>query len=138
MNNPDPSSDYFEQVASQWDNLRAGYFTEAVRDAAIEKAYLRAEMVVADVGCGTGFMTAGLAPLVKQVHLLDASPAMLQEARKNLADYPNLVFHETDGRSLPMPDLSVDVVFANMYLHHCPDPSAAIKEMVRILNLRDD
>ena len=35
--------------------------------------------------------------------------------------------------SLPLPDASVDAVFANMYLHHCPDPLAAIREMVRIL-----
>jgi len=27
----------------------------------------------------------------------------------------------------------VDAVFANMYLHHCPDPAAAIVEMVRVL-----
>jgi ubiquinone/menaquinone biosynthesis C-methylase UbiE len=38
-----------------------------------------------------------------------------------------------DGQSLPLPDGSVDAAFANMYLHHCPDPQAAIREMVRIL-----
>jgi arsenite methyltransferase len=70
------SGDYFERVASQWDSLRAGYFTEAVRVAAIAKAYLRPEMIVADVGAGTGFIAAGLAPLVKQVYALDGSVAM--------------------------------------------------------------
>ena len=34
---------------------------------------------------------------------------------------------------LPLPDAAVDAAFANMYLHHCPDPQEAIREMVRIL-----
>ena len=127
------SSQYFANVADQWDELRTGYFTEEVRQAAIHKAYLRPEMIVADIGAGTGFMTAGLAPLVKQVYVFDGSPAMLDVARRNLKEFDNLVFQEADGLSLPLPDGSLDAVFANMYLHHCTDPLAAIQEMVRIL-----
>jgi len=54
MTTTNPSVDYFEQVADQWDELRSGYFTEAVRDSAIRKAYLHPEMLAADVGAGTG------------------------------------------------------------------------------------
>lgn len=133
MTATNPSANYFEQVAGQWDNLRTGYFTEAVREAAIAKAYLHPEMTVADVGAGTGFVSAGLALLVQKVHVLDGSPPMLEVARKNLAQFNNLEFHAADGLALPLPDSSQDAVFANMYLHHCPDPLAAIQEMVRIL-----
>jgi arsenite methyltransferase len=133
MTTTNPSAPYFEKVADQWDNLRTGYFTEAVRDSAIAKAYLHPDMIVADVGAGTGFVSAGLAPLVKKVHVLDGSAAMLDVARKNLAQFDNLEFHAADGLALPLPDASQDAVFANMYLHHCPDPLASIKEMVRIL-----
>jgi ubiquinone/menaquinone biosynthesis C-methylase UbiE len=133
MTKANPSSEYFEKVANEWDNLRAGYFTETVREAAIRKAYLHPGMTVADVGTGTGFIAAGLAPLVRHVHALDGSAAMLNEARRNLAPYENVEFHEADGLSLPLPDASVDAVFANMYLHHCPDPLASIREMIRIL-----
>ena len=128
-----PSAPYFEKVADQWDNLRAGYFTEAVRDSAIAKAYLHPEMTVADVGAGTGFVAARLAPLVKKVHVWDGSAQMLEVARKNLAQFDNLEFQTADGLSLPAVDASLDADFANMYLHHCPDPLAAIREMVRIL-----
>ena len=128
-----PSADYFENVASQWDSLRSSYFTEEVRNAALAKAHLHPGMVVGDVGAGTGFMTAGLAPLVKQVYVFDGSPAMLDVARTNLAHFANIIYQPADGLSLPLPDDSLDAVFANMYLHHCPDPLAAIREMVRIL-----
>ena len=128
-----PSAEYFDRVADRWDSLRTGYFTEAVRQAAIARAYLHPEMVVADVGAGTGFLSAGLAPLVRHVHIIDGAPAMLDVARKNLAAFDNLEFHPADGLSLPLPDASLDAAFANMYLHHCPDPLAAIQEMVRTL-----
>jgi arsenite methyltransferase len=127
------SSEYFQRIAGQWDAIRAGYFTESVREAAIRKVDLRPDMVVADVGAGTGFMAAGLAPLVKKVFVLDGSPAMLEIARQNLKDFDNLVFQQSDGLSLPLPDESLEAVFANMYLHHMPDPLAAIREMVRLL-----
>ena len=127
------SSQYFEQVAGQWDDLRQGYFSESLRAEAIAKAYLRPEMVVADVGSGTGFIAAGLAPLVKQVHVIDGSPAMLAVARQNLAAFGNVVYHEAGADHLPLPDNSLDAVFANMLLHHCPDPLAAIREMTRVL-----
>jgi arsenite methyltransferase len=71
--------------------------------------------------------------LVKHVHILDGSPQMLEVARKNLAKFDNLEFHLADGLALPLPDASLDAAFANMYLHHCPDPFAAICEMARIL-----
>ena len=112
MTNTNPSINYFEQVSGQWDKLRTGYFRENVRDAAIAKAYLHPKMTVADVGAGTGFMAAGLAPLVEKVHLLDGSPAMLEVARKNLAQFDNLEFHTADGLALPLPDSSLDTVFA--------------------------
>lgn len=127
------SSEYFSHTAAQWDDIRAGYFSTAVREAAIRKAYLRPEMVVADVGAGTGFVAAGLAPQVQKVYVFDGSAEMLAVAQRNLAGFDNLVFQQADGLSLPLPDASLDAVFANMYLHHCSDPLAAIREMVRLL-----
>jgi ubiquinone/menaquinone biosynthesis C-methylase UbiE len=127
------SSEYFQQNANRWDEISAGYFGKAVREAAIAKAYLRPEMVAADIGAGTGFVAAGLAPLVKRVHVVDGSAAMLAVAKKNLSPFSNIEYHEADGASLPFPDQSLDAIFANMYLHHSPDPLSAIREMVRTL-----
>ena len=90
-------------------------------------------MAVADIGAGTGFVAAGLAPLVKRVYVVDGSAAMLEVARKNLSQFDNVEYHEADGDSLPFPEGSLDAVFANMYLHHTTDPLAALREMVRVL-----
>ncbi len=127
------SSKYFQQNAGSWDAISAGYFGEVVRKSAIARAYLRPEMAVADIGSGTGFVAAGLAPLVRRVYAVDGSPEMLDVARKNLAEFSNIEFHQADGLELPFPEESLDAVFANMYLHHCPDPLAAYREMTRLL-----
>lgn len=125
--------DYFDQVAYEWDDLRAGYFDERVRDAAIERAGLSPEMVVADVGTGTGFMIQGLAPLVKKVYGFDASAEMVKVAARNLEGFSNVELHQADGLALPLEDGTLDVIFANMYLHHIPEPPLALKEMARLL-----
>ncbi len=130
-----PSNPYFAAVAEQWDEIRAGYFTEHLRDAAIDKARLPTQAIVADVGTGTGFVAAGLAPRVARVIGFDASPEMLAVARRNLAQFDQVEFHETAGDQLPVASEMFDGVFANMYLHHAPDPLAAIKEMARVLKI---
>lgn len=124
---------YFAEVAEKWDEIRSEYFSEHMRDAAIDKANLAPDAIVADVGTGTGFVAAGLAKRAVKVYGFDASPAMLEVARRNLAEFDNVELREAPGDQLPLPDGSLDGVFANMYLHHAPDPPAAIREMARVL-----
>ncbi len=133
MTMQEKTSQYFDQVAPRWDQIRNGYFSDELRKAAIAKAYLRPEMIVADIGAGTGFMSAGLVDLVNSVHLVDGSSAMLEEAKRNLGTASNVEYHLADGLALPFLDGYLDVVFANMYLHHCTDPLASINEMTRVL-----
>jgi len=104
-----------------------------MRDDAIGRARLQTNAIVADIGTGTGFVIQGLAPLVRKVYGFDESPEMLAAARRNLANFRNVEMIEAPGHKLPLPGGSLDAVFANMYLHHVPDPAAAIAEMARVL-----
>lgn len=124
---------YFADVAEQWDNMRSGYFTAAMRDAAIAKANLPQRAVVADVGTGTGFVLQGLLGKAAELTGFDESAEMLRIARQNFAGQANVRFLQAEGQQLPAEDNVYHAVFANMYLHHAPDPQAAISEMVRIL-----
>ena len=127
------SNVYFKEVAEKWDIMRKGYFPDTLREEVINRAYLLPDMEVADIGAGSGFLSSALAEIVSIVHLVDASQEMLSQARKNLSEHTSAVFHYAEGREIPLPDASQDAVFANMYLHHTPDPQAAIREMVRLL-----
>ena len=130
MNN---SQTYFTKVADQWDEIRNGYFTEHMRDSAITKAKLPEGALVADIGTGTGFVAAGLAPHAAKVYGFDANEEMLKVAKKNLSSFQNIELRVATGDQIPLPDNSLDGVFANMYLHHAPEPEKAIQEMARIL-----
>ena len=98
MTNTNPSKSYFEHVAGQWDELRTGYFTEAVRAAAIAKAYLHPKMQLADVGAGTGFMAAGLAPLVEKIHLVPD----VQERRGLVQEHEPRLLGQGPGNGHPL------------------------------------
>ncbi len=127
------TQEYFDQIADQWDSLRAGMFGDEVRTAVLERAGLGPGSVVVDLGAGTGFLSQAIAPLVSAVHLVDSSAEMLTVARKNLAEFHNVHYHLADGMQIPLPDALADTVVANMYLHHAPEPANAIREMARLL-----
>ena len=124
--------DYFDQVAEQWDELRASFFSEAVREKALAVAGVRSRRLAADIGAGTGFITEGLLQRGLKVIAVDPSAAMLAKLREKFAD------RAVDcrlGRAecLPIANETVDYAFANMCLHHVEDPPKAIQEMARIL-----
>ena len=127
------SETYFNEVAAQWDQMRASFFSEAVRDQAIAAAAVQPGKLAADIGAGTGFVTEGLVKLGVRVVAVDQSEAMLAELQRKFAAGSGLDVRVGSGEAIPIADGSVDYVFANMYLHHMEEPQRAISEMARIL-----
>ncbi|MBI4615850.1 MAG: class I SAM-dependent methyltransferase [Planctomycetes bacterium] len=127
------SRDYFETVAPEWDRIRSAFYSERVREAAFARAGVRAGQLAADVGAGTGFVTEGLLARGVRVIALDPSRAMLGELARKFGRRDLLLPIQADGERLPLDSGSVDLAFANMMLHHAPDPAAAIAEMARVL-----
>src|SRR5215208_7100781 len=76
--------EFFERVAGDWDNMRLAYYDERVIERIAEVSGVGEASEVADVGTGTGFVAAGIAPRVRRVIGIDNALAMLEVARKNL------------------------------------------------------
>jgi SAM-dependent methyltransferase len=75
--------------------------------------YTRRDMVALELGAGAGRLTRHLAPRVGEVVCTDVSPAMLREARDNLAQLANVRTAMTDGYTLrEFEDDSFDLVLA--------------------------
>ncbi len=127
--------EFFERVAGDWDTMRLAYYDERVIEKIAEVSGADGGMTVADVGTGTGFVAAGVAPRVDRVVAVDNSPAMLAVARKNLAGLgvSNVELVEGDVTALPFGDGSVEAAFANIVLHHAEDPTAMLREMARVV-----
>ena len=127
------SKEYFDRVAHQWDEMRAEFFSESVREKAFSVAKLQEGKIAADVGAGTGFITEGLIRKGLWVIAVDHSEAMLKEMIRKFTLYDKIDYCIGEAETLPFTDGAVDYVFANMCLHHVESPPKAIKEMARIL-----
>ncbi len=127
------SRNYFESIAGDWERIRKSYFDDRVTSLAIEKL-LPSNLVLADVGCGTGSLTFELARFAKRVVAVDLSRAMIRRASRvaKEREIRNVEFRVGDVEDLPMEAQSVDAVFCVMVLHFLEEPARAIAEMCRI------
>jgi ubiquinone/menaquinone biosynthesis C-methylase UbiE len=91
--------------------------------------------LVLDVAAGTGHAARQLAPTVRAVVALDATPAMLAQGRAAAeADgIGNVVFCAGDAAALPFLDDSFDIVVCRFAVHHFERPSEQVSEMCRCL-----
>ena len=87
----------------------------------------------ADIGCGSGRWAMLVAPLVGELHLVDASAAALDVARRNLDRAGNVRFHHASVDELPFAEGSLDFAYSLGVLHHVPDTLAALRSVARVL-----
>ena len=77
------SQEFFSSSAGQWDRMRDELFGDRFHLSALA-GFADPDWVVGDLGCGTGQVSAALAPFVSRIVAVDASAPMLQAARKRL------------------------------------------------------
>ena len=126
------SQEFFSSSAGQWDRVRDELFGDRFHLAALA-ALAQPEWIVGDLGCGTGQISAALAPFVARVIAVDASAAMLQAARKRLSLLDNIDLRRGDLEALPIDDGRLDFATIMLVLHHVPEPARAIAEVARVL-----
>jgi ArsR family transcriptional regulator len=129
------SQEFFSSSAGQWDRLRDDLFGERIHLAALP-AFADSDWTVGDLGCGTGQLTATLAPFVSRVIAVDASAAMLQAARKRLQGFENVELRRGELEALPIDDARLDAATLALVLHHVPEPGQALAEVARVLKPR--
>jgi ArsR family transcriptional regulator len=123
---------FFSSAAGEWDRLRAELFGDRVELVAL-LGLLDPELVVGDLGCGTGALSAALAPFVRHVVAVDASAEMLGAARERLGGVPNVELRAGEVEGLPVADAELDAALLVLVLHHLAEPRAALAEAARAL-----
>jgi ArsR family transcriptional regulator len=123
---------FFAGAASEWDRLRRELYGERFSITAM-LALLPADYVVADLGCGSGNLTAELAPHVKQVIGVDGSAAMLKAARKRTSEFENVDLRKGDLSAVPIEDGICDAALLVLALTYVSEPASVVREMARIL-----
>ncbi len=130
---PGDSGEYFEDVASDWDEIRKGYFRDDLAGKALAAAGVEPGRLAADIGAGSGFLTEALLEAGLRVVAVDRSESMRAALGRKFAQCGELDIREGESEALPLADGEADYALANMYLHHVERPPAAIREMARIL-----
>lgn len=114
----------FHQAADAYARARPSYPPEAVAWMLPDAARR-----VADVGAGTGKLSAVIASTGREIVAIDPDAGML---RKLESEHPGIRTLVGSAEQLPLPDASVDVVtFGQAW--HWVDPSAAAAEAARVL-----
>jgi SAM-dependent methyltransferase len=83
----------------------------------------RAESLL-DVGCGDGVNTLALADAIGATRVAGVDVVIRQSPRIEVVKY--------DGRSIPFPDGSFEIISIVDVLHHADDPDAVLREALRV------
>lgn len=134
MPNPD-----FNVAALTWDEDPA----KIARSAAIAEAIAREIPLetlehAVDFGCGTGQVTWHLADKLQSVTLVDTSPAMIAAVEDMIDARPEYDSDRFSTRIIdfikePLPDNSVDLIYASLSLHHVDNVPEALNEFRGVL-----
>lgn len=129
---------FFDRVAGEWDKISGDFATGQARQRAAANL-LGPGLVLADLGCGTGFQAHALLGLCSRLVCVDSSSAMLAQVRAKLEPMlggPNgcvLDLRRGELDELPIADAELDGCVAAMVLHHLDECDRALREMRRVL-----
>ena len=89
-----------------------------------------------DIGCGTGIIALALSPMVRSIHAIDVSPAIVKRARANLADVANIRVDCGSITAIPVEAGTADKVLVYSVMQYLPDANSArqaFSEVARVL-----
>jgi SAM-dependent methyltransferase len=128
------------RIADQFTRQAVGFaalpqlHNDAVVGLLVEAAHPNPNDFVVDLACGPGSVVLAFAPHAARVEGLDATDAMLDQARSATAarGATNVTWRSGSVYELPYEDASANVVVSRFAIHHLGDPPAAIREMQRV------
>jgi ubiquinone/menaquinone biosynthesis C-methylase UbiE len=95
------------------------------------------QMKVIEIGCGAGRITRALARLFGEVHGVDVSGEMVQQAKQALGDTPNAFVYQNNGMDLSViPAGEYDFAFTTIVFQHIPSREVIynyVREVNRLL-----
>ena len=87
---------------------------------------------VLECACGTGLLSAVIAPKCRQLTATDFSAKMLKKAEKNCSSFRNITYGQADVTALAFADGSFDKVVAGNVIHLLDNPLTALDELNRV------
>ncbi len=121
-----------QQQIAYLDEQARTTFWRARKAFTLELLELRPGAVVLDVGCGLGDEVRAMAARTGRAVGVDASRALVEEARRRTAAELDATFRVGDALDLPFEPASFDGIRTERTLQHVRDPGKALAEMARV------
>ena len=123
-----------------WDNVAGVYdvFVNVINRKTHQKlrrivsSLIEPDDTVLECACGTGLLSAVIAPKCRQLTATDFSEKMLKKAEKNCRSFRNITYAQADITALSFADGSFDKVVAGNVIHLLDDPVTALRELNRV------
>ena len=130
-----PSSRFWDWVAERYARKPVADEAAYQKKLAVTRDYLRPDMELLELGCGTGSTALIHAPHVKHIRAIDISSKMIAIARRKAeaGEVTNVSFEQSIIEDLSLPEQSLDGVLALSILHLLEDKEAAIAKVHRAL-----
>lgn len=106
----------FSPKAEIYAHYRWHYHPQAITKI-VEIAGINRDSVVADIGSGTGMLTAHLVSQVKQIYAIEPNLEMMAIAIKNLAQYPAFTSVNAFADSTTLPNHCLDLIVVGRAIH---------------------
>ncbi|WP_138798286.1 methyltransferase domain-containing protein [Halostella sp. PRR32] len=125
---------FYKYLSKVYDPVNTFIWNEEMRTEALGMLDLDPDDRVLDVGCGTGFGTAGLLDHVDEVHGLDQSVHQMEKAWAKFGKTDGPVrFYRGDAERLPFKTDSFDVIWSSGSIEYWPHPVRALREFRRVV-----
>lgn len=127
----------FDSRAAQWDQLpRRVALANAVVETIIREVSPQPCMRMLDYGAGTGLVSLGLLPFVKEAIAVDSSQGMLDQLKGKLrkAGINNLQTLFIDLNTEWYLPKGVDLLVSSMTMHHVPDVPSLLLNFRECMN----
>jgi ubiquinone/menaquinone biosynthesis C-methylase UbiE len=135
VSDPRPGPERTYRIDDEWN--RAVFASRTGEVAAFLLPHLRPGMRLVDCGCGPGSITVDLARAVEpgEVTGIDIREDALDQGRALARErgIANVAFQAASVYQLPFASGAFDAAFACAVLQHLADPSAALREVRRVL-----
>lgn len=137
--------DVFETVSDRYDlmnDLMSLGIHRAWKNQLVNKLYLRKEMKILDLACGTGDVSLRIVKKAEKKNIninlfsADLTPSMLLKGKNNLInngyiDHANMI--NADAMSLPIKSESLDAYLIAFGIRNFADTTKALEEAYRVL-----
>jgi ubiquinone/menaquinone biosynthesis C-methylase UbiE len=121
----------FSPKAQIYDQYRWDFHPEAITEMC-EITGINQDSVVADIGSGTGMLTAHFVHKVNKIYAIEPNPEMRTIAIDKLAQYPAFVSIDGLSDNTKLPAHSVDLIVVGRAIHWF-NPHTTKAEFLRIL-----